>query len=88
MSGEPGNSKGVGKYCSKNGGQCLSTSFAFFCTVDHDNDPNTPGYCTNACSVDTDCGDGAYCSGSSGSFRGCEPGICGGHPSENDAGVD
>jgi hypothetical protein len=76
--GELGNSLGVGKYCTRGGHECASNSFALFCTVTYE--PSAPAFCTNACTRDPDCGDGAYCSGSGMGLTGCLPAVCGGRP--------
>ena len=33
--GQAGNSLGVGKYCTRGGGQCAQNPSAIFCTVDY-----------------------------------------------------
>jgi hypothetical protein len=82
--GNPGNSKGIGRYCTRGAGQC--TNLFLYCTVDFVMDPGTPQYCTGPCTLDSDCGEGAYCSGSGLGSMGCMPAVCGGHPM--DAGAD
>jgi hypothetical protein len=58
-SGDMGNANGVGRYCTKGGGQCPFLSWARFCSNDFRDD--VPGFCTNTCSADSDCGAGAIC---------------------------
>ena len=79
--GTPGNSLGVGKSCTKGGGQCRDNASAIFCTVDYVQD-TTAWYCTALCTSDNDCGENAYCSGSGMGGRGCIPATCGGMPSD------
>jgi hypothetical protein len=69
--GSPGNEKGVGKYCTKGGGQCLGTG-APFCSVDFS---TGPGICSKPCSTDLDCGAGAVCFADS-LGKGCKPVAC------------
>jgi hypothetical protein len=70
-----GNANGVGKYCTKGGGQCSFFSWARFCTVDFRD--NVPGFCTNSCSADADCGEGAVCKQQPGGGpSGCTPVAC------------
>src|SRR5438105_4854954 len=57
--GTKGNSLGIGKSCTKGGFQCDPFSFAKFCTVDFAD--NAPAFCTNQCSHDSECGEGAAC---------------------------
>jgi hypothetical protein len=72
--GAPGNALGVGKSCTKGGGECGSTSFAKICTVDVK--PDAPAFCTNACTPNTDqCGDGAKCL-TTAFGTGCVPDAC------------
>jgi hypothetical protein len=85
MPGEPGNEKGVGKYCTPAGDECRNNSFAVFCTVTFV--PDAEPYCTNSCTDDSQCGADAYCSGSGKGARGCVPAICGGPPSKGDGGM-
>jgi hypothetical protein len=74
--GSPGNSNGVGKYCSKGGLQCNLFSFAKYCTVDFKS--NVPAFCTNQCNADSDCGDGAVCAtdATGSGQKGCTPVAC------------
>lgn len=70
----PGNEIGVGKYCTKGGGQCPTS--ASICLADY-----TTGefgdFCTKICNVDTDCGSGATCRGAStSSIKTCIPTSC------------
>jgi hypothetical protein len=76
---DEGNNLGVGRYCTKNGGQCGSNNNAFvFCTVDVD--PTAEAFCTGPCGSDAECGQNAFCDGSGGAQRGCVPASCGGSP--------
>lgn len=68
--GAPGNAKGVGKYCTKGGGECQGNGSATMCTVDFDD--SAPPFCTMFCLGDGDCGDLATCEGE-GFQMGCTP---------------
>lgn len=70
--GDPGNSDGVGKYCTKGGGQCIGTGSPI-CSADIES--GAPGLCSKPCLSDSDCGAGAVCYGSS-LGKGCEPIAC------------
>jgi hypothetical protein len=73
QAGNPGNSKGVGKFCTKGGSECKATPFAHYCSLDFI--ANAPAICTAPCMTDADCGEGATCvSGSIG--KSCEPTSC------------
>ena len=72
--GAPGNSKGVGKWCSKGGFQCGVFSFAKFCTVDFE--AAAPPFCTNQCKTDEDCGEDAVCTTDESGRYGCTPVAC------------
>lgn len=72
--GAPGNSKSVGKWCSKGGFQCGVFSFAKFCTVDFQAD--APPFCTNQCSTNEDCGEDAACTTDESGRYGCTPVAC------------
>jgi hypothetical protein len=81
-----GNNLGVGRYCTKGGGECNKNDNGFiFCTIDED--PTAPAaFCTGVCGSDGDCGSDAYCDGSGSTGpHGCVPASCGGTPT--DAGV-
>ncbi|MGE5180738.1 MAG: hypothetical protein ACM31C_01685 [Acidobacteriota bacterium] len=75
-----GNNLGVGKYCTKAGGECSSNPSPFlFCTIDYDSTA-TP-FCTGSCGSDADCGSDAYCDSNGGSGpKGCVTAACGGTP--------
>jgi hypothetical protein len=72
--GAPGNEVGVGKICTKGGGECAGNGSAPTCLADR-----VPAafanFCTGSCKVDADCGSGARCYGSSGSTV-CVPEAC------------
>jgi hypothetical protein len=68
-----GNSRGVGKYCTKGGKQCDGNQSAIFCTAD--TDPTAPGFCTKPCSDDAACGLEASCTGDD-RGKGCVPLVC------------
>lgn len=70
--GDAGNEKGVGKYCTKGGGQCGGTGSPF-CSADLDG--TASGLCSKQCSTDTDCGAGAYCFQDT-LGKGCKPMAC------------
>lgn len=74
--GDVGNNAGVGKYCTKGGGQCQGTG-APYCALDFQT--NVPGICSKPCATDNDCGTGAICTGS-GLEKGCEPIACNAPP--------
>ncbi len=59
--GDPGNSKGVGAYCSPGGGQCTKFDIAGLCLADAA--PNQhQWFCTRVgCKNDADCGENAKC---------------------------
>jgi hypothetical protein len=71
--GQPGNSLGVGKSCTKGGNECKNNSSATICTVDVE--PTAPAFCTTPCSTDADCGAGASCLSAS-LGKGCAPTAC------------
>ncbi len=73
--GDPGNDKGVGKYCTKGGGEC-SSSEASLCLADVLSSAFA-NFCTKLCSMDSDCGLAAKCAGS-GAQKGCVPLACAG----------
>ncbi|MCY1056193.1 hypothetical protein [Nannocystis sp. SCPEA4] len=57
--GDEGNEKGVGKFCSVEGGECVGNGTATLCLENFDSFSN---YCTLInCQSDADCGAGAYC---------------------------
>lgn len=72
--GAEGNSKGVGKYCTRGGFQCPAFGFAKFCTVDFQAD--APPFCTNQCGSDDDCGEDAVCTSDDSGRFGCTPTAC------------
>lgn len=77
--GDQGNEQGVGKYCTKNGGQCAGTGSPY-CSADLQ--AGIPSFCSKPCSVDSDCGTGAQCVGS-GLQKACEPIVCKTLPTNN-----
>src|SRR5580692_9487205 len=61
--GEPcdaGNNLGVGKFCTKGGGECGKNASFVFCTIDFDSTA-PDAFCTGPCGSDADCGDDAFC---------------------------
>jgi hypothetical protein len=72
--GAAGNEAGVGKECTKGGGECADNASATTCLADR-----VPAafanFCTASCKADADCGEGARCAGSSGSSV-CVPEAC------------
>jgi hypothetical protein len=70
---DPGNELGVGRYCTKNGGECGGAN-ASLCLADFLSG-EFANFCTKLCSTDMDCGSGATCSGS-GSQKACIPTKC------------
>ena len=78
-----GNNLGVGRYCTKGGGECnknsaLGTGGYIFCTIDYDSSA-PDAFCTGPCTSDSECGSDAYCDGSgTGGSKGCVPASCGG----------
>jgi hypothetical protein len=77
-----GNEKGVGRYCTASGGECGGLN-AFVCTADVDTSGG-PTFCTRPCTMDSQCGSGAVCTGDE-RGRGCVPIECAG--SDADAGA-
>jgi hypothetical protein len=76
-----GNALGVGRYCSKGGGQCLQNGGgnATICAIDYDSDPNSDStFCTKVCQDDASCGPGAVCAGDKpgAATKGCVPLSC------------
>lgn len=70
--GAPGNSKGVGEYCTPGGQECADNAEAFVCVVDIRPDANP--ICVMTCSSHAACGEEAYCTGEDGSGpKGCVP---------------
>ena len=74
-----GNELGVGAPCTLGTGECnqFVASGAAFCTVD--NSDTTLAFCTKPCVDDTDCGEGAVCTGDPedpDSDKGCTPATC------------
>lgn len=69
--GAPGNELGVGKECSKGGGECSDELFCLATFVGGD----FPNFCTTTCAGDAECGTGATCSGSEGRTV-CIPDTC------------
>jgi hypothetical protein len=72
--GDTGNDKGVGKFCSKGGGECAGE--ASLCLADFVSSA-FGNFCTKLCSGDADCGTDAKCQGS-GAMKGCIPVACAG----------
>jgi hypothetical protein len=72
-----GNELGVGQPCTEGGGECNDLATAQLCTVDFaETDLH---FCTRACVVDEDCGEGARCAidpDSPESGAGCFPTVC------------
>lgn len=74
-----GNSRNVGQPCTKGGGECgsFAADRAWACTVDFSD--THLAFCTRPCVDDSDCGEGAVCTGDPdkpGSDRGCVPAMC------------
>ena len=70
--GAPGNSKGVGEYCTRGGGECSDNSDAFVCVVDIR--PDDQPICVMSCSTDEGCGEDARCAGETDDGpKGCVP---------------
>jgi len=77
----PGNSKKVGEYCSKRGGQCADNGAgnATICAIDFDSDPTSSAtFCTKACVDELSCGENSVCIGDSptSTTKGCVPVVC------------
>jgi hypothetical protein len=70
--GDTGNEKGVGKFCSKGGGECMGE--ASLCLADLVTSAFA-NFCTKLCNGDADCGSDAKCQGS-GAQKGCIPVAC------------
>lgn len=79
--GDVGNSKGVGRYCTSNTDPACRTSGlpANICST-AENNPNRPTFfCTLACTDANDtttCGEGAKCTKNSAGLFGCVPQSC------------
>lgn len=70
--GAPGNSFGVGKYCTQGGGECTGLA-AGLCTADIG---QSDWFCVKVgCSTNADCGDNAQCVTQTGG-AGCVPDSC------------
>jgi hypothetical protein len=71
-----GNTKGVGRPCTKNGGQCRGSG-APFCTVDVSS-TTTLAFCTKICFSSDQCGPNATCASNprSPGMKGCVPNAC------------
>lgn len=69
-----GNETGVGRYCTRGGGQCARNGSAVLCTADFDASQMS-GWCTKPCASDAPCGSGARCTGDS-RGRACVPTEC------------
>ncbi|MFO0624079.1 MAG: hypothetical protein U0325_00565 [Polyangiales bacterium] len=69
-----GNESGVGRYCTRGGGQCARNNGAVLCTADFDTSLQS-GWCTKPCASDAACGSGARCTGDA-RGRGCVPVEC------------
>lgn len=70
---DPGNSTGVGRFCSPSGGQCLGNVDATLCLGDFIQG-EFANFCTMVCANDSDCGAGAFCGNDS--TRICIPSKC------------
>ncbi len=62
--GAVGNEFGVGKHCTRGGGECAASQTASICIVDF-TQGDFGNFCTRLCSTDADCGAGATCQGAS-----------------------
>lgn len=72
--GDPGNSVGVGKYCTTRGRECVGNGAATFCIAGF----SSHNYCTvTMCTSDEECGEGATCV-TEGPGSACVPDYCGG----------
>jgi len=69
--GDTGNDVGVGKFCSKGGGQCTGNHDAALCLADYVQG-NFGNFCTLQCQADVDCGASAVCNPS----KICVPSQC------------
>jgi hypothetical protein len=77
--GTASNEKGVGGYCESNA-DCVSGGGGFIvCSNFVETTPRYSWFCTTLCSVDADCGTGAFC-GHSDLGNGCVPNACGARP--------
>jgi hypothetical protein len=75
--GSTGNSKNVGAYCTKNGGQCSKfSSSEVQCSIDLSSSGSN--FCILiGCSQDSDCGEDACCTGEAGNpIKACVPNGC------------
>lgn len=71
MPGDAGNERGVGRHCTKGGGEC--TGEAALCLADFLTSA-FGNFCTRFCTADTDCGTGASCQGDA--QKACIPNAC------------
>jgi hypothetical protein len=77
----PGNSKKVGEYCTRRGGQCADNGAgnATICAIDFDPDTtSTATFCTKSCVDELSCGPDSVCIGDSpaSQTKGCVPVVC------------
>ncbi len=70
--GDPGNEMGVGKYCTKGGGECAGTGSPY-CSIDFSS--SGPALCSKPCTTDAECGAGAACVQDT-LGKGCSPIAC------------
>lgn len=82
--GDEGNDIGVGRFCTRRGGQCAVNSGARLCLQDVAPDDDQ-WFCTRLCTMDSECGAGAVCVGEA-RGAGCVPAECA--PPASDAGSE
>ena len=78
--GDEGNSIGVGRFCTRSGGECAVNSGARLCVADLAPD-QMQWFCSRLCTTDADCGESAVCVGDS-RGSGCTPAECAPEPED------
>ncbi|MBS2033084.1 MAG: hypothetical protein JST54_34750 [Deltaproteobacteria bacterium] len=80
-----GNALGVGKFCTPHGGECDTNPTAGAIICDAAFQATNEWFCTMTCQCDSDCGEGAICTGdgSGGGPMGCVPLTCSGGQAGN-----
>ena len=84
--GDMGNDIGVGRFCTRRGGECANTTGARVCLQDISPDDGQ-WFCTRLCTMDSECGTGAVCVGDA-RGAGCVPAECAPPPTDAGASSD
>jgi hypothetical protein len=77
--GTPNNERGIGGYCESGPRDCQYEGGPRFCTADFRDIATVPDdqwFCSTVCTMDEECGTGAYCFANEFS-NGCVPTVCG-----------